>query len=205
MQLLKLADYGTYLLGFLMIVLGVAMPLYLSALAVHPGAPSTSVTTTIPAGGQSQDCSVSVTTITANNETHRHFNVTCGVQINISDTVTLTFAPGPQSLASAISSAFTFLSIVSAIGVAVATIVFQSSGLRKMGAIVLIPSLLALWAFSIAITLAVFYALSGPLSGSAPSLDGVFWLLRLTFWGLGLSILALAGIIRTKVTLQSSA
>ena len=57
---------------------------------------------------------------------------------------------------------------------------------------------LALWVFSIAITLGVFYTLSPPLSGSPLSTAGVLVLVASTYWGFGLSIIALAGVIRAN-------
>jgi hypothetical protein len=177
-----------------MIVVGVAIPASISASPVR-SSPSTITMPTTP----SQGCSGSVTTITGTNGTHRAFSVTCTESGTGSEGLTVSFSPGAQSLASALSSSFTFLSIVSTIGVAFVSIVFQGIGSRKVGGAVLIPLVVALWVFSIAITLGVFYTLSPPLSGSPLSRAGVLVLVASTFWGLGLSIIALAGLIRANI------
>jgi hypothetical protein len=136
---------------------------------------------------------VSTTTITNANGTHRFFAVTCSQGINVSAGVTLVFIPGPESLSAALSSVFTVLSIVSAIGVTMIAIVFQGKERDKLK--VLIPSLCALCAFSCAIVLTVVFGLSGPLTGAPPPGWGVNVLVVSTLWGYGLSVMALAGII----------
>lgn len=192
MQVVRLVGYGIYLLGVVLLVIGFLMPASLASLAVHQSPSSTQVIIQRP---QPQGCGVSVTTITGTNGTRRVYNVTCAETIAVSAGVTVTFIPGIESLSTAFSSMFTVLSIVSAIGVAIVTIVFQSPQIGKMGKRVLIPSFLALWAFSVAIVLTVFYALSGPLSGSPLPIWGIYALVMSTLWGLGFSMFALAGIL----------
>lgn len=191
MRTVRLIGFLIYGLGIIILVLGAAMPAYFSGLAVRQ-----SPTTITPPSQPQLECSVSTTTITDVNGTHRLFAVTCTQPINISAGLTVVFTPGPESLTAALSSVFTVLSIVSAVGITMIAIVFQGKALDKTK--VLAPSFLALCAFSTAIALTVVFGLSGPLSGSPPPEWSVYSLIVSTFWGYGLSILALAGIVMDR-------
>jgi hypothetical protein len=159
--------------------------------------PNPPVVTLQKPANQSQPCSMSVTTLTDVNGTHRHFFVTCTESGYVSAALSSIFSPGSGSVLSAYSSMFTVVSIVSAVGVALVAIVFQGEILRKAGVRALIPSVSALWAFSFAIGLTVFYSLMRPLSGVTPPLWGIQSLIVLTLSGLGLCMFALAGIVRS--------
>lgn len=183
-----------YLLGFALIVLSLTTAYAFPPFTVQPNPP---VVTLQKPANQSQPCTMSVTTVTDVNGTHRHFFVVCADTVFVSAALSSAFSPGSESVLSAYSSMFTVLSIVSAIGVALIATGFQGDIIRKAGMHALIPSVCALWAFSIAIVQTVFYSLMRPLSGVTPPLLGIQLLIVLTLSGLGFCMFALAGIVRT--------
>lgn len=194
MQPLKWISLAIYFLGIGLILWGVAM-----AYTFPPfnNLPTSSQVIIQKSANQSQPCSVSVTTVTDVNGTHRHFYVNCADTVVVSEALSSIFSPGSESVLSAYSSMFTVLSIVSAIGVALIATVFQGESLRRAGIGALIPSVIALWAFSIAIGLTILYSLLRPLTGTTPPLLGIELLIILTLSGLGFSMFALAGIVRS--------
>ena len=177
-----------------MMTLGVAMPLYLNQLTIASSPISTQTSPNSPA----QVCIVTSSTVTSGNATHKAFNVTCGQTITFSDQVVRIYAPGTQSISLALSSIFTTLSIVSSVGIAVMTIVLQSKQIRSLGKLVLVPSVCALWLLSLAIAIAVFDSLLGPLSGSQPNIFLAQLSFAMTLWGFGSSVIALAGALRKE-------
>lgn len=189
--LTKPLSLSIYFLGALLIVLGLVLPWYLS----QQTAPSSVASSQPPSNPPAQFCGVSTSTFTSGNATHRALNVTCGETMTFSAQAVRIYGPGPQSLSLAQSSIFTTLSIVSSVGVAAIAIVLQGD-FRALGHLVLVPAICALWLLSLAIAVAVYDSLLGPLSGLQPSIFLVELSFAMTLWGLGASMIALAGALR---------
>jgi hypothetical protein len=178
-----------------MMILGVFMPWRLNLLTVA----SSPITSQTSPNAPAQVCIVVSSTVTSGNVTRRAVSITVADNITISDQIIRVYAAGPQNISSALSSILTALSIVSSVGIAVIATALQSKNFRNLGKLVLFPSIGALWLLSLAIAVAIYDSLLGPLSGSRPDIFLVYLSFATTLWGFGFSLMALAGALRKEL------
>ncbi len=184
---LKIVSYCLYILGAAIIPISLLLLL-----------PTSLNVVTVPSP---ESCSVSVTTVTGVNGTHRNFVVSCSETMSISQGNAGNYPSGIQIISSAFTSMFAVLSIVSSIGFAITTILFQgedSDTMRRKDTAAFF--LLTMLTFSLAIVLTLLFSVIEPLNGLSPSRSGLYLLLFSTLGGLSFSLLTLAGVVHERST-----
>jgi len=107
------------------------------------------------------------------------------------DGVSAVFGPGPDSIKEALGSVTTTVSIVSSIGVAAVTVLFERSRNRLVSMLLGDATLLI---YSAEIMFSLYLSVLRPLTGTVPSLLQVGVLLGLIPLGLGFTMFTLASI-----------
>jgi len=107
------------------------------------------------------------------------------------DGLSAVFGPGPDSIKEAVASVTTTVSIVSSIGVAAVTVLFEKSINRQASMLLGVVTLLV---YSSEIMFSLYLSVLRPLTGTVPSLFQVGLLLGLIPLGLGFTMFTLASI-----------